>query len=143
MDRASDFYVYLNSNDSEEKFPDNANYGFTNLLCPNITLSDEYEVGLVNIIFSPEFYTIRKCDPDYSIELFIKYTENVYFRRILVLKYTPQNNLNSTSIQELIENIDTDFKYFLTSKGLHYINKMPIIKYNDCSVFILQALTVH
>ena len=131
MDRTTDFYVYLNSHDSNFKFPDNANYGFTNSMCPNITLTEEYEVALVNILFSPEFYTIRKGDPDYSIELFIEYTENIYFRRILILKYTPQNNLNSTSIQELIENIDKDLKSYLTSENLPYINELPIIKYDS------------
>ena len=46
------------------------------------------------------------------------------------MKYTPQNNLNSTSIQELIENIDKDFKSYLTSESLPYINELPIIKYD-------------
>ena len=136
MDRSKDFYVYLNSANSNFEFPDNTNYAFTNSLCPNITLTDEYEVGLVNILFSPEFYTIKKGDPNYSIELFIDFTKDRYFRKILNLKYTPQKNINSATIPELIENIDKDFQSYLNSKSIRYTNKTPIIQYNSSTLYV-------
>ena len=53
------FYTYLNSKFNKDEFPNNKGTAFTNLLKPSLAHANKYEVGLVNIMFNPNFYVIK------------------------------------------------------------------------------------
>src|SRR5437867_10488549 len=54
------FYLTLPSNSSQEYFPDNTKTEFTTKLSSTIELSNEWEVGLAEIMFPRSWYTVPK-----------------------------------------------------------------------------------
>src|SRR5437867_2673758 len=67
------FYLTLPSNSSQEYFPDNTKTEFRTKLSSTIELSNEWEVGLAEIMFPRSWYTVpmtgtvivvdyRECD---------------------------------------------------------------------------------
>ena len=54
------FYITLPSNSSEKFYPNNTLAQFTTKLQTNISLHDEWEVGLAEITFPKNWYTISK-----------------------------------------------------------------------------------
>ncbi len=74
------FYLTLPSNSSQQFFPDNTLTEFTTKLPSTIELTNEWEVGLAEIMFPRSWYTIpeegliieidyRKCDPEWSTRM--------------------------------------------------------------------------
>ena len=55
------FYLTLPSNSSEEYFPDNTKTEFTTKLASTIELTNEWEVGLAEIMFPRSWYTVPKA----------------------------------------------------------------------------------
>src|SRR3989442_829745 len=55
------FYLTLPSNSSQEYFPDNTKTEFTTKLASTIELTNEWEVGLAEIMFPRSWYTVSKA----------------------------------------------------------------------------------
>src|SRR5437867_1567946 len=55
------FYLTLPSNSSQEYFPDNTKTEFTTKLASTIELTNEWEVGLAEIMFPRSWYTVPKA----------------------------------------------------------------------------------
>ena len=55
------YYLTLPSNSSQEYFPDNTKTEFTTKLSSTIELSNEWEVGLAEIMFPRSWYTVPKA----------------------------------------------------------------------------------
>src|SRR5688572_30046616 len=82
------FYLTLPSNSSQEFFPDNTLTEFTTKLPSTIELTNEWEVGLPEIMFPRSWYTIPKngrtiivdyrvCDMDWKIDVRSKLEEEL------------------------------------------------------------------
>ena len=123
METRQSFYVYLNSNEDifnvNLKNPTN----FTNSIKPCLCLSDDYEVGLVNIMFKSEFIQIKKGDENYSITLKVKFPnvkeKNKYKLEDFTIRYTPQIDIISNDTSDLITKFNKDVMSFFNSEQIY------------------------
>ena len=117
METRQSFYVYLNSNEDifnvNLKNPTN----FTNSIKPCLCLSDDYEVGLVNIMFKSDFIQIKKGDENYGITVKVKFPnaseKKKYKLKDFTIRYTPQIDIISDDMSDLITKFNQDFMSFL------------------------------
>ena len=112
-----DFYVYLSSDANLEEYRRNENTAFTNILKPCLNVSDEYQVGLENIYFKPNFVRISKGDEQYKILLCVyefDHNENTIHEGCW--DYLPEQNISGDSLKEFISNFNTDLTRFLIKK---------------------------
>src|SRR3954463_12929451 len=77
------FYLTLPSNSSQEYFPENTKTEFTTKLASTIELTNEWEVGLAEIMFPRSWYTVpkagavivvnyRECDREWKFDRNLK-----------------------------------------------------------------------
>ena len=70
------FYLTLPSNSSGQYFPENTMTEFTTKLASTIDLTDEWEVGLAEIMFPRSWYTIPKKGLKIEVESMLWFTES-------------------------------------------------------------------
>lgn len=136
MDRHQSFHVYLNNKFNLKEYPNNKNYSFTNIISPASILSTEYEVGLVNMIFKPRFYIVKKGDEDYSIDFIIDYNDKPEQKKTLKIRYVPQKNISSKNLNQLISNLNKDLLSFFKSEDIQIENKGYIFKLSKFSQYV-------
>ena len=129
--RRDSFYVYLNSKFNLKEYPNNNATSFTNNLKPTLTHASEYEVGLVNIMFKPEYYVIRKNDDTYFINLHFNYETVEGNVGGFFIKYMPENNITASNIYELIQYLNNDIYSFLLRQKLNLNNIEQIFRYRQ------------
>ena len=115
----SSFYVYVNSQECLDEYPENRHNCFTNSLRPGLLLDEEYEVSLANIIFKPDIVSIKGRDSRYFMILTVQevpispyYNSNpkpISFELI----YNPPFDIVAKDIREVIRIIDMDLCNFL------------------------------
>lgn len=87
------FYLTLPSNSSQEFFPDNTLTEFTTKLPSTIELTNEWEVGLAEIMFPRSWYTVpkdgviikvdyRECDIQWRKEMHTKFRKGIDLNEI-------------------------------------------------------------
>ena len=115
----SSFYVYVNSQECLDEYPENRHNCFTNSLRPGLLLDEEYEVSLANIIFKPDIVSIKGQDIRYFMILTVqeipisaasKPNPNPLFFEML---YNPPFDILARDIYEAIRIIDKDLCTFL------------------------------
>ena len=132
------FYLTLPSNSSQEHFPDNTMTEFTTKLSSTIELTDEWEVGLAEIMFPRSWYTIPKDGftifVDYSncLDTLFPETDPYRFRRYhtaqLYLKGGHYNTMDELT-QEMNRAAVKGFEYTsVYNKGLDPITA-PVFGY--------------
>ena len=139
METRQSFYVYLNSNEDifnvNLKNPTN----FTNSIKPCLCLSDDYEVGLVNIMFKSDFIQIKKGDVNYTIILRVKFPnvseKNKYKLKDFTIRYTPQHDIISSDISDLITKFNRDLLSFLISGKFIDKNHKDIFSFSKNDTF--------
>ena len=109
MEGDESFHVYLNSEFNKIEFPKNENTGFTNIINPGLKISSDYEVANVNVIFKPDFFSIKKFDEDYSITLLIEYVDLLDETNVIALKFVPEFDIRARNTHDLINIINTQF----------------------------------
>ena len=130
MEGGGDFYIYLDSDFNKKEFKNNKNFGFTNIITPNIALNGKYEVGLRNIIFTPDFYIVKKDDSAFGMKLKISFYDEAYrFIHGATYEYTPSDNISADNIEEFILKYDKDFHRFLK------IHKIASPNYKETFVY--------
>lgn len=131
------FLVYLSSKENKIIFRDNKATAFTNKIVPNLLLNDSYEVALSNIAFSPDYYCIRKLDPDFFINIHIKtFNDKGLAARVLSSHYLCSVNITGESTFKAIQQLNNDFVSFLKIKNICKRSQKPIFRYktNDCYI---------
>ena len=139
METRQSFYVYLNSNEDifnvNLKNPTN----FTNSIKPCLCLSDDYEVGLVNIMFKSDFIQIKKGDVDYTIIFRVKFPnvseKKKYKLKDFTIRYTPQHDIISSDISDLITKFNRDLLTFLISGKFIDKNHKDIFSFSKNDTF--------
>ena len=114
----SSFYVYVNSQECLDEYPENRHNCFTNSLRRGLLLDEEYEVSLGNIIFTPDIISIRGRDLRYFMILTVRevpistaYKPNLkplFFEML----YNPPFDIVARDIYEAIRIIDKDLSNF-------------------------------
>lgn len=94
------FYLTLPSNSSEQYFPNNTLTDYTTKLSSTIELTNEWEVGLAEIMFPRSWYTIPKnglyLEVDYSMcSIRPNIEDNIYFTSQIVRLYINAGYYNS------------------------------------------------
>ena len=115
----SSFYVYVNSQECLDEYPENRHNCFTNSLRPGLLLDEEYEVSFANIKFTPDIISIRGQDIRYFMILTVRevpistsYKPNLkplYFEML----YNPPFDIVARDIYEAIRIIDKGLRNFL------------------------------
>ena len=146
METRQSFYVYLNSNEDifniNLKNPTN----FTNIIKPCLCLSDDYEVGLVNIMFKSDFIQIKKGDENYAITLKVKFPnvkeKNKYKLKDFTIHYTPQIDIISNDTSDLITKFNKDLMSFLIASKFIDGNHKDIFSFGRNDTFSTMNLDV-
>ena len=114
--RRDSFYIYMNSAFNINEYPENLATSFTNLLKPTLTHACDYEVGLVNIIFQPDYLIIQKNDKKFSIDFQFSGETKAGYPFIFSTYYTPQTDISASDIETLIKHINADIYSFLINE---------------------------
>ena len=125
------FYVYLTSKGNTLQYNENTNSSFTNIIRPSLSLDDEFEVALVNILFKNNIIAIRKYDSDYQCIIEVKFTDS---HGTVVsgysVKYVPQIDFIANNLDDLIKVFDKDFINFLIYHNVIEKSSDCIYKYS-------------
>ena len=130
------FYVYLNSKFNREEHLNNTGTSFTNIVKPSIPHANNYEVGLVNIMFNPNFYVIGKGDESFYIHFRVTYIKSNGNLGGLSIRYIPTVNIKSNNIHELIQYLNNDIVSFLLYQQIPIINTNQIFKYSPFKPYV-------
>ena len=114
------FYVYVNSQECLDEYPENRHNCFTNSLRPGLFLDEEYEVSLANIIFKPDIVSIKGRDFRYFMVLTVQekpispsFKRNNLKPISFELIYNPAFDIVAKDICEVIRIIDMDLVIFM------------------------------
>lgn len=114
MASTDSMYIYLSSLASSDLFRNNKTSSFQNVVQP-LHLSEhlEYEVGLVNLLYQQELYTLVKDDPTFgvNIHLIVVEGDNTLSHPIL---WTHLPDKANNVIKEIIREIIDDIKHIVT-----------------------------
>ena len=134
----SSFYVYVNSQECLDEYPENRHNCFTNSLRPGLLLDEEYEVSLANIIFKPDIVSIKGRDIRYFMVLTVrelpispssKPNPNPLFFEMI---YNPPFDILARDIYEAIRIIDKDLCTFLKMDSrIENKNFTSILQFNQ------------
>ena len=131
MEGDSDFFIYLNSGFNKEEFKNNSVSEFTNLIHPNNRLNGNYDVGLRNIIFNPDFYAVEKNDDEYKIDVTIGFFDaNDVFVTATQFIYKPSYDIRANDVGDLIVKINKDLIKLLKSRKVIDDKQDSIFKYD-------------
>lgn len=105
MYQTRDEVLYLTSNGSLELFPKNNPCNFTNTISPHLSFdsNQEYEMGLVSILFPKRFFAILKDNTNFSITFFctVNQTDHIF-------KYTPSINILAGDMNRILVSLNKD-----------------------------------
>ena len=106
--------VYLSSAASNDIYPDNKPYRFSNRLAAPISLDPkfEYEIGLVSILYPLEYYALLKNQERNVITFYSRYKEN---EEISTFTYTIKNNILAGDMENVINSLNIEMKLWLKS----------------------------
>jgi hypothetical protein len=116
MPSTDSFYIYLNSVFNINEFPQNALSHFTNIISPPIQLDGEFRVGLENIFFKDEFYTITENDSSFGIKFHARYRGKDRIVREKDILYKPTRNIQGDTIAQVISFLNNDVRNLLIRK---------------------------
>ena len=137
--RRDSFYIYMNSSFNINEYPENQATSFTNLLKPTLTHACDYEVGLVNIIFQPDYRIIEKNDNKFSINFQFSGETKAGYPFTFSVYYTPQTDISAPDIETLIKHVNSDIYSFLIDErvelDVEYKNIFTYDQYKPRVVF--------
>src|SRR5688572_30289327 len=124
------FYLTLPSNSSQELFPNNTLTEFTTQLPSTIELTNEWEVGLAEIMFPRSWYTIpkegliievdyRQCDVAWKQEMRSKLEEGLNLSEEDI-QGGPKKNVPAGKVQFLNNQYSIFYKIFRVFRGEIY-----------------------
>ncbi len=132
MEFPGDHTVYLVSTANKTQYRENQNNLFRNTISPSITLDGKWKVALKNIFFKPSFYTIKKFDLDYKINLYVQIVDMYNVQTSAFgLTYYPTKSLIATNLEELINLLNDDFTDYLIDQSVIGYDQPYIFKLND------------
>ena len=139
MDNGGDdsIYVYLSNLGNKIEYPKNTASSFTNLIKPPLRLSEDYSVGLKNIFFKQEFYSVKYNDSAYSIRISIVYREGGNTKGGESVKYTPTTSFTSNDINHLVASINNDLRTFLVKNRFISPTQGAIFFVHQMSGFVI------
>ena len=125
-----EFYIHLYSDFNVAEYPQNRHNSFTNIIKPEITLDGDFEVGISNIIFQPNLYTIKKGDKAFGMWINVQFgTRELMGLHGFTVKYVPTTDLSADNIHTLLKEIDKDLVSFLHRQSVIEKYQTSIIKY--------------
>lgn len=131
MTSEEEFVVYMHSSENLDQYPQNTPGAFSNSFQPSIHLSDEYEVGLQNIIYSPKFDAILKDDTDFSIRIFTQFLNpDGSSYNGTGFTYLPTQNILGENIHLAIRALNDDFLKILKVNRLVDKTQEYVFKHN-------------
>ena len=114
-----EFFMYLSSNHSKEDYLENKPSAFTNRISPCHLLENEYEVALENIMFKKSYVYIKKHDPEYFINVSVKfYDMSGIVGGGTSVKYTCQKDISGASMTEVAQKVNNDLLEYLIKERL-------------------------
>ena len=104
--------IYLTNAGSNDIYPDNRPYRFSNRLATPISLDPkfEYEIGLVSILYPQEYYAVIRHQEKYSITFYSKLRRN---KEISSFTYTIKNNILAGDMDSVIKSLNTEINPWL------------------------------
>ena len=114
--RKNGFHVWVNSTANKQEYPGNESTAFTNVLGKPIVDGDEYEVGLVNVLFPKNIYAIKKFDESWSIMFLTQYYTGSHLTTSESVRYYPNYNIKASTLEIFIDRYAEDVTKFLINQ---------------------------
>ena len=119
MEGDGDFFIYLRSDFNRDEYKENKTCKFTNIISPNIVLNGRYEIGVRNLIFTPDFYVVKKGDRNFGINVEISFYDPHYkLIHSSLFDYNPSYKMKTNDVTEFISKYDKDFNLFLKTNNI-------------------------